>query len=893
MDIDRDHQARSSSMTASLRSLISHIEELPVLPAVAVRALTLSMREDVDLTQLARVMETDPVLTARILRLVNNAQTGLPTRVGTVKQAVALVGLNQVRCALLGVLVKDYLPEAEQKIADISKLLWTHSLLTAVLASLVAAKTFPELRETAFVGGLLHDIGKLVILDVFPDIALQIDELRQERCLSTMEAELKILETDHCTVGKILAQHWKLPEELMDCIWLHHHRLDSMDRASLNWEVTAIVSLANHLAQKMLCDVPERRSGDSPVESLLTALNLEQADVTALRQEATRDYEQKAAFFDLESDLSTIFHQIIQKANKSLSDLGIELDVKNSRLSKVNTLLALANKIGLDLGNVHNKADLFQVLAQAFNGFTAVPVGIFYTIDHETRELEGVVWIDGGRKRRLLCFTDRNGTPVWEQADQNLPPDLCRILANAKQRMHCDRTIAQNISPPFLIFSFGMKNRYFAELCISLAQDYRSHPQDTFIGFSQIAQLLRSSLENVLLFESLQGKKEDLAQALWRTEQINHQLIQTERLAAVGQLAAGAAHEINNPLAIISARAQLLELKEQDEKRKQELALISVQIERISKILTNLMDFARPAPPNLQQINIHLILDRVLELVVTSFSKFKITVEKQYDDRIAPIKADPYQLEQVFLNLIINAQHAMEETGGQLTVATELLSDQQAVLIRIQDQGVGIARENLKKIFDPFFSTKAEGKGTGLGLSTSLGIINNHFGKIDIDSTPGKGTTFSVELPVDISALRPIQSEACTSTSTSQALRPRVLVVDDEEHIRDVLKETLENEGFDVSTANNGNMGRDILETEHFDLLLLDIKMPFRDGLSLLRELRGSPTNAGLPVLVITGTASPEEMDEIANHGCKCLRKPFHIKKLLAEVHFCLHKTDG
>jgi DNA-binding response OmpR family regulator len=146
---------------------------------------------------------------------------------------------------------------------------------------------------------------------------------------------------------------------------------------------------------------------------------------------------------------------------------------------------------------------------------------------------------------------------------------------------------------------------------------------------------------------------------------------------------------------------------------------------------------------------------------------------------------------------------------------------------------------------------------------------------------------------VDISALRPMQSEACTSTSTSLGLRPRILVVDDEEHIRDVLKETLENEGFEVTTANNGNMGLDMLEAEQFDLLLLDIKMPFRDGLSLLRELRGSPKIAGLPVLVITGTASPEEMEEIANHGCKCLRKPFHIKKLLAEVHCCLRNADG
>ena len=888
-DFSTAQQIKSS---ASLRSILSRIEELPVLPAVALQALKLSMQDDVNLDYLARIMESDPVLTARILRLVNNAQAGLPTRISTVKQAVTLAGLTQVRCALLGVLVKEYLPGGTPQLADMSRQLWIHSLMTAILSGLIAERTFPELRETAFVGGILHDIGKLVIMDVFPEIAIRIEEVRREKRLDSVDAEQRILETNHCTVGKIFAQQWNLPEQLVECIWLHHHRVDAMDGSSLNWEVTAIVSLANLLAQEMLCDAPRPNGGD-PVAGLLATLSLSREDVAELRRLTTREYGQKAVFFDLESDLNVVFHEIIQKANHKLSEMGIDLDVKNKTLSRVNTLLSMTGKLGLGLANVRTKTDLFQEIAQAFSGFTAVQVGIFYLIDQLSRELEGIVWIDGGRKRKLLCFTNRNGDPIWEKDAQNLPADLRRVLGEYRQRMHGSSAITQNFSSPFLIFSFGEQGQYFAELCISLSQDFRSQRSDHLAGFTQIAQIIRSALKNIQLYERLQEKKEDLALALWKTQQISQQLIQTERLAAVGQLAAGAAHEINNPLAIISARAQLLELKEQDEKRKKELALITEQIERISKILTNLMEFARPAPPNLQTMNLHDTLDRVLDLVGSSFQKFHITIVREYDPRMRPIKADPYQLEQVFLNMIINAQHAMEQSGGKLTVSTVSLPEQQAVVVRIADQGIGISKENQKKIFDPFFSTKEEGKGTGLGLSTSLGIINNHFGRIDIESTPGNGTTFSIELPVDISALRPTRSETAPHPTMPVSLRPRVLVVDDEEHIRDVLKEALENDGIDAETASNGKEGREILERERFDLLLLDIKMPLRDGLSLMRELRSSETSSRLPMIVITGTATHEEMAEIANHGCKCIRKPFHIKKLLAEVREGLRQADG
>lgn len=866
---------------AKMRSIVSRIEDLPVLPTVAVQALTMSLDDDAALDDLSRLMAGDPVLTARMLRLVNNARTGLTTKVATVKQAVTLAGLNQIRCALLSVIMREYLPSSKDAL-HAAKSLWTHSLMTAVLAQLLAQKTYPELRDTAFVGGLLHDIGKIVIHEVFPESTAKISALQKQRDLNAMEAEQAVLDVNHCLSGKMLAEQWNLPETLRDCIWLHHQLPLVSEVAAPHRELVWIVSLANVQAQDIL--IQEQGNGAQALKKELCGLlRLDLKDLESLRSGATREYEKKAGFFQLESDPHILFNDVLQRANRKLSLLGIDLDFQRTALARSNKLLELTRSLCQGLGQVQNREALLDQIARTFQGFAPVPLGIFYLIERETRELEGIVWTEGGRRRRLLCFIDRDGEPIWEHDDQTLPRDLRRILSCSRQRAQSNDAMGVTVSPPFQIFSFEEQDQYFAELCISVNQEYQGKDSEQLHAFLHIAHLLRSAVLKVRLMEHLQRNQEDLSQALLRNQHINQQILQTERLAAVGQLAAGAAHEINNPLAIISARAQLLELKEQDEKRKKELAVISQQIERISKILSNLMEFARPVPPKLKDVDIHVVLDRTLELVGSGFAKYGIGVEKQYDPGMVRIKADPSQLEQVFLNLVINARHAMEKSGGVLTVSTHLSEDQTTAVIKIADQGTGISRENMKRIFDPFFSTKEEGKGTGLGLSTSLGIINSHFGKIDIESTLGQGAAFIIDLPVDIVALRPGKMGENAPLPSALSAQNTVLVVDDEEHIRDILKETLESEGMFVVTAGNGQEALDLLAKDSYDLLLLDIKMPFRDGLSVLRDIR--KTDSSMPVIVITGMASHEEMEEAKSHGsCKCIRKPFHVKTLLAEV---------
>jgi two-component system NtrC family sensor kinase len=234
---------------------------------------------------------------------------------------------------------------------------------------------------------------------------------------------------------------------------------------------------------------------------------------------------------------------------------------------------------------------------------------------------------------------------------------------------------------------------------------------------------------------------------------------QAEKLAVVGQLAAGIAHQIGTPLNVISGSAEYLMMEwGADKPRPQELEIIVAQTERITKLIRQLMNFARPARIDLRPLNLNDLLQEVLTLTEHQIAKEKIDVRSDFQANLPPIMGDANQLEQAFLNIIINAWHAMPG-GGTMTLTTRLLpgSDRQrrpgraggpGIETSIADTGTGIAPDHMGRIFDPFFSTKGVGKGTGLGLAISRRIVEDHHGSIEVESGPGKGTTFTIWLPL-------------------------------------------------------------------------------------------------------------------------------------------------
>ncbi|OIO03501.1 MAG: hypothetical protein AUJ49_04360 [Desulfovibrionaceae bacterium CG1_02_65_16] len=405
----------------------------------------------------------------------------------------------------------------------------------------------------------------------------------------------------------------------------------------------------------------------------------------------------------------------------------------------------------------------------------------------------------------------------------------------------------------------------------------------------QLCGLLAAALERRRAAASLEARSERLGAAMRKMQQINQKLIQAERLAAVGQLAAGAAHEINNPLAIIYARLQILGLKETNEAQRAAFRQMEEQIGRISAILTQLMDFARPTQPQFAPVDLNALLTGCLSMMSGNFEKrgAKVICGMQAD--LPPVWADAKLLEQVFVNLFINAEHAMEGGAGALGVRTAWRGGQGHVRVDVEDTGCGIAPEHLESIFDPFFTTK-EGKGTGLGLSTSYSIIKSHQGDIRVTSTLGKGTLFRLSLPVAPASvpagdLRPRKGGAAKRSGGD------ILVVDDEVRIQELLVEALEMHGYTAAACGDGEAALQLLKKRRFNLMLLDIRMPSRSGLWLLAEIRRAAI--AMPVIVITGLATSEERNQALELGAvRCFQKPFKVDELLDAVDAALRTAS-
>ena len=237
-------------------------------------------------------------------------------------------------------------------------------------------------------------------------------------------------------------------------------------------------------------------------------------------------------------------------------------------------------------------------------------------------------------------------------------------------------------------------------------------------------------------------------QDITERKQMEKQLIVTDRLASVGELASGIAHELNNPLTGVIGFSQLLLDKDVSDDVKEDLRIISSEAQRATQVVKGLLAFARKHAPVKQLVNINSIIDKVLELRAYEQKVSNIQANTRFAPDLPEVMADYFQLQQVFLNIIINAEHFMIEAHGKgtLTIATEKVGD--IITASFTDDGPGISREDLVHVFDPFFTTKEVGKGTGLGLSICHGITTEHGGRIYTDSELGKGATFIVELPI-------------------------------------------------------------------------------------------------------------------------------------------------
>ncbi len=365
---------------------------------------------------------------------------------------------------------------------------------------------------------------------------------------------------------------------------------------------------------------------------------------------------------------------------------------------------------------------------------------------------------------------------------------------------------------------------------------------------------------------------------------MQERLLQSEKMASVGQLVSGVAHELNNPLTGVTGFAQLLLARDLDEQTRQNVETIYSEAERAAKIVENLLSFARRRKAQKGLVNLNTLLERVLELRSYDLRVKNIELELDLDPRLPLTMADPDQIQQVFFNIITNAEHAMLSAHGQGKLKARSRAEKGYIRLSLTDDGVGVPPENLRRVFDPFFTTKEGGQGTGLGLTISYGIVDDHGGRIRVESRPEKGATFIVELPI-VRGPEPSPPKRESKEIEPVVINKRVLVVDDEESILTLLRDILTADGHRVDTARSGAEAMAFLAKHGYDLLITDIKMPGMSGQDFYQRVKEMDSELARHTVFITGdTVSADTRNFLQRIDNPCLAKPFRVGKVRETV---------
>jgi putative nucleotidyltransferase with HDIG domain len=733
-----------AAVVQHVEGAIRQLDSLSILPSVGAGLFTCLLESKGSTAGLAEIIESDPALSATVFSIMHQHKTSFADENFSIYQAIGKLSPYVIRNAFFSVEVSEA-SQQDSIISPSQKELTLHAIAVACCAEDIANIISPQMDpRLAYSAGLLHDVGKLALSQSMPKSFGRIAEEAKSQNASSCTIEQKHLGMDHSVLGKRLAQKWHLPMQITLAIWLHHSDTCSISRSVPEARIAQITQLADLLARQ--CSIGCSGSYDEPsglAERVARSLGISDRQLQQIRNNLGAIVSQKSTLLGLDlPDPVAAYNNAVQAAAARFALDSSKLARENHRLQAVYSHFTFVADFLSSINSTAEAIETARAFATQWQTFYQTGAVCIYLAGQSRSKVIEAVVADNADESRIVYLKAPEDQPA-------IPQQIARDFAilNADERIdwlleQLDVDFEVNQTKLVPLISDGK-----AIGAIVFEFRYPAEAKGLEENFRVITHLAAQILEITIARQNQQQLAEEFVPLITGAEAISRQTVPDIMLVSLAEMAAGAAHELNNPLSVISGRTQLLSESETKAEKKQVLKQINENTRKISQIIDNLLSFAEPPQPKPTQTSIKQIIDEAIKLTGLKKNIKQLDIQIDLAGCGRNVFVDSAQVVSAIANIFANSLESY--TGGAGPVKVQAADDEltDSVKLRISDLGCGMDSETLRKATYPFFSAKPAGRKRGMGLAHASRLIKLNAGFLDIESRLAGGTTVTIALP--------------------------------------------------------------------------------------------------------------------------------------------------
>ncbi len=727
--------------------ILQQLEALPTLSSVAVRLLDLTTSETSEAKEVIQLVGSDPALSSKVLKMCRCHSRGRASIVKSVDRAVVLLGFEAVRSAVLSVQVFelfDGMPSAggevrgDQPVFD-RVMFWQHSMAVGIACEMLVESTNLRgrlSRGEAYISGLLHDLGQLTLHLIMPASFDRVIELAESQGIPLDQACRRIIGIDSHTAGKRLAEHWHLPNSLGDVLWLHGQPFNSLPDLP-HRDMIELVSLGDAIVRRQHISTVGHTPGGEDLEAMCGHLGIDAKVVDKIVPKLHDELRARAESLGLNVETNTdMLLRSVSRANEVLGRVNATM---RQRTATADMQARVLKAIAEFHASAMPSGSVVSVLGKVVQSVAETYGDGFFGMLYQARSDQPWQFFQFAADGRVLR-SDLIARPFAPKSVDELGDDM-QVSMQALGLLPwlsdylSDANNLQDVRLLALKCGWGVSAVLFHELAVDGRTD-RLH----------LEALSRTWGAAIAAAAQHQGAKrlgEELAETNRMLTGTQDQLARAKAMAAVGEIAAGAAHEMNNPLMVISGRSQLLAHRLEDPELKSMAQQVFERAHELSDMITALRSFSEPVFPEIGSTDLAALLGQVVN-EISAKTEEKGRVSLVIEEQLPQIPVDPAQIADAVQELVRNAFEADPSTQVEVRVQIDRLDGR--LKIQVSDNGPGLSEHALAHAFDPFFSEKPAGRQPGLGLAVAQRLVEAHDGRLTLENNPAGGATATIWL---------------------------------------------------------------------------------------------------------------------------------------------------